>query len=202
MGNVDKVMQKLKSRIMSLDKKKLAENSIIVVIVGIILILASGPLFGRKGEKSLAEAGKISTQGEDSFMTAGNMDITERKLEEILSKMSGAGKVEVMITYYTGIEKITAYDVKKSDSKTEEIDSEGGKRTISESEYESTTLYEDVSVGSRQPVVVKEIYPEVKGVVVVAEGAGNAEIREKLIRAVTVLMDIPMYKVQVFERKK
>ena len=63
-------------------------------------------------------------------------------------------------------------------------------------------MYEDVSSGIRLPVVLKEIYPEVKGVVVVAEGAGNAEVREKITRAVSVLMDIPVHRVQVFERKK
>ena len=154
------------------------------MIIGIILLLAAGPILGIKKEGSASETINSQNKGDSSNLTPVNADHTERKLEELLSGMSGAGKVQVMITYYNGIEKITAYDIKKSSSETEEIDSEGGKRTIIESEYESTTLYEDVSSGIRLPVVLKEIYPEVKGVVVVAEGAGNAVVREKITRAV------------------
>jgi stage III sporulation protein AG len=202
MGYFKEVIQKIKKRVTGTDRKKLTENAIIIVIIGIILLLAAGPILGIKKEGSASETINSQNKGDSSNLTPVNADHTERKLEELLSGMSGAGKVQVMITYYNGIEKITAYDIKKSSSETEEIDSEGGKRTIIESEYESTTLYEDVSSGIRLPVVLKEIYPEVKGVVVVAEGAGNAEVREKITRAVSVLMDIPVHRVQVFERKK
>lgn len=202
MGYFKEVIQKIKKRVTGTDRKKLTENAIIIVIIGIILLLAAGPILGIKKEGSASETINSQNKGDSSNLTPVNADHTERKLEELLSGMSGAGKVQVMITYYNGIEKITAYDIKKSSSETEEIDSEGGKRTIIESEYESTTLYEDVSSGISLPVVLKEIYPEVKGVVVVAEGAGNAEVREKITRAVSVLMDIPVHRVQVFERKK
>ena len=179
MGYFKEVIQKIKKRVTGTDRKKLTENAIIIVIIGIILLLAAGPILGIKKEGSASETINSQNKGDSSNLTPVNADHTERKLEELLSGMSGAGKVQVMITYYNGIEKITAYDIKKSSSETEEIDSEGGKRTIIESEYESTTLYEDVSSGIRLPVVLKEIYPEVKGMVV-AEGAGNAEVRRRL----------------------
>jgi stage III sporulation protein AG len=202
MGYFKEVIQKIKKRVTGTDRKKLTENAIIIVIIGIILLLAAGPILGRKKEGSASETTNSQNKVASSDLTPVNADHTERKLEELLSGMLGGGKVQVMITYYNSTEKITAYDIKKSSSETEEIDSEGGKRTIIESEYESTTLYEDVSSGISLPVVLKEIYPEVKGVVVVAEGAGNAEVREKITRAVSVLMDIPVHRVQVFERKK
>jgi stage III sporulation protein AG len=202
MEHFKEIIQKIKKKLTGTDRKKLTENAIIIVIIGIILLLAAGPIFGRKKEGSTSETINSQDKGASSNLMPVNGDQTERKLEELLSGMLGAGKVQVMITYYNSIEIITAYDIKKSSSETEEIDSEGGKRTIIESEYESTTLYEDVSSGIKRPVVLKEVYPEVKGVVVVAEGAGNAVVREKITRAVSVLMDIPVHRIQVFERKK
>ena len=157
MGYFKEVIQKIKKRVTGTDRKKLTENAIIIVIIGIILLLAAGPILGIKKEGSASETINSQNKGDSSNLTPVNADHTERKLEELLSGMSGAGKVQVMITYYNGIEKITAYDIKKSSSETEEIDSEGGKRTIIESEYESTTLYEDVSSGIRACCTERDI---------------------------------------------
>jgi stage III sporulation protein AG len=51
-------------------------------------------------------------------------------------------------------------------------------------------------------VVIKEILPEVKGVIVVAEGASNIEVRESLTRAVQVLSGVAVHKIQVFVKSK
>ena len=44
------------------------------------------------------------------------------------------------------------------------------------------------------------MYPKVKGVVV-ADGGGDLTVRENLLRAVEVLLDVPVHKVQVYEEK-
>lgn len=202
MDYLEKLFEKVRKGIKGMGRKKLIENCVVIVIIGIILIIAAGPLFKRKKDSSIEQARIASIQSENEAAAAERPDSVERKMEALLSSIMGAGKVEVMITYYTGIEKVTAFDIKKSSSNTEESDAEGGKRNISQSEYESSTIYEDGPYGNRQPVVLKEIYPEVKGVVVVADGAGNAAVRQQIGRAVAVLLDIPIHKVQVFERKK
>ena len=54
----------------------------------------------------------------------------------------------------------------------------------------------------KKPIILKEVLPEVKGVVVVADGASDTLIKERLVNAVKVLFDIPIHKIQVFERKQ
>ena len=93
-----------------------------------------------------------------------NVQLQEEKLESILSEISGAGKVEVMITYYGSSEKDIAYETKTSTSGSED------KKAV---------------ISGGEPVVVQEKYPRVKGVIVVAQGADSIEVKRALTDAVT-----------------
>ena len=126
----------------------------------------------------------------------------EQKTMDILSKIEGVGKVDVMISLESSREIVPLYNTKKSESETNEEDNEGGKRSIFEYDYESNLVFEDSDDGLSKPVVIKEYLPRVNGVVVVAEGAKNSYVRERIARAVGVLFDIEIHNIQVLERKK
>ena len=66
----------------------------------------------------------------------------------------------------------------------------------------SSIVYEEGGSGVKKPIIVKEVYHKVKGVVVVADGGGDLTVRENLLRAVEVLLDVPVHKIQVYEGKK
>ena len=100
-----------------------------------------------------------------------NVQLQEEKLESILSEISGAGKVEVMITYYGRSEKDIAYETKTSTS--------GSDKNSSGSEDKKAVI------SGGEPVVVQEKYPRVKGVIVVAQGADSIEVKRALTDAVT-----------------
>ncbi|MDP4133154.1 MAG: hypothetical protein Q8882_03990 [Bacillota bacterium] len=101
----------------------------------------------------------------------------ETKMENTLSLIKGAGKVSVMITLSDNGTIYPATDVSHSDASTQE---------------------KNVSV-SGELAVVKKDNPSVCGVVVVAEGANNAIVRENILNAVKALIDVPAHKVQVFK---
>ena len=48
--------------------------------------------------------------------------------------------------------------------------------------------------------IIKEINPEIKGVIIVAEGAKDSKVKLKISRAVQTVLDIPAYRVTVYER--
>ena len=100
-----------------------------------------------------------------------NVQLQEEKLESILSEISGAGKVEVMITYYGSSEKDIAYETKTSTS--------GSDKNSSGSEDKKAVI------SGGEPVVGQEKYPRVKGVIVVAQGADSIEVKRALTDAVT-----------------
>lgn len=208
MDKFKKVAEYLK-KILNNDKNsKMGENLIILIIIGVIIIIVGSTLFeGKENTKKDNASSKvednIDSKAEEVSLIGVNNEKTdlEKSIEEILSQINGVGKVDVLVTYSSGREIVPYSDVKKSDEVTEEKDSAGGTRKINQSSYESQIAYEDSGSGVKKPIILKELLPEVKGVVVVAEGANDPLVKECLINAVKVLLDVPVHKIQVFERK-
>lgn len=197
------IIKKIRELIDGQSRKKLMENTAIVIIIGIIVIIAGGSIFNGSKSKEANKAQQNSGGAGGASLTAASpADDTEGKLKSLLSQMLGVGRVDVMVTYYASKEEVPAYDIKRNQSSTDEKDNEGGTRRISQEEYDSALAYEDSSGGGKIPVILKELEPEVKGVLVVAEGADSAEVRERIINAVAVVLDVPVHKVQVAQRKK
>lgn len=200
---ITKVIKKFKN-IFNKDSKRLGENLVILMIIGVIIIIAGGALFGGDKEK------KVKTEDSDNekLETLGGIEKSDKnislelKVEEILSQINGAGEVKVLITYETGLEIVPFTNIKRSDDIVDEQDSAGGIRKANQNSYESSIVYEEEAGGIKKPIVVKEVYPKVKGVVIVADGGSDLTIRESLLKAVEVLLDVPVHKIQVCERKK
>lgn len=203
MNYIQKTIEKLKEYIKLKGKKKVIENSVIVIIIGIVLIIAGDTFLGDKEP----ELNKHDVLNDNAVSAIKNTLSDEKKqieanVEKILSQIKGAGKVNILITYVSGKEDVLAFEEKKSQNDTTEKDNEGGTRSVQQNSYENKIAYEDLNSGEKKAVVVKELTPEVRGVVVVADGAGNEVVREAIIRALVALMDVPVHKIQVFEREK
>ena len=104
----------------------------------------------------------------------------ELRLSAILETVSGAGKVSVMITYYGTCGYDLEFEEKTSDS-------------VSES---------SVVMDGNAPFVKSEFYPKVKGVIIVAEGAGRAEVRKALTDAAAAVLEVSSHKICVLEGKE
>ncbi|HHU06167.1 MAG TPA: stage III sporulation protein AG [Clostridiales bacterium] len=103
----------------------------------------------------------------------------ERKIEEALSKISGAGKVKVVLTLKSGTERILASNEEISDS-------------------QSRVTYVTVQTGSGvQTVAVRYNYPIYQGALVVCQGAGNAAVRLQITEAVAALTGLTTDKITV-----
>jgi stage III sporulation protein AG len=98
----------------------------------------------------------------------------EVRLSEILSEIDGAGEVSVMISYVSTMEKDIAYD-----GENERAVTSGG----------------DV-------VVKREVYPQVKGVIVISEGANIPAVRQALSEAVTAVTGASANHVCVYSGKR
>ncbi|AEV68666.1 stage III sporulation protein AG [Acetivibrio clariflavus] len=208
MDKLKKLVEYLRKLLKNDKNNKVGENLIILIIIGIIIIIAGSTLFDGEGKKdkniaSNKAENNIDEKAEEVSVIGVNDEKTDlqKSIEEILSQINGVGKVDVLVTYSSGREIVPYSDVKKSDEITEEKDSTGGTRKINQSSYESQIAYEDSGSGVKKPIILKELLPEVKGVVVVAEGADDPLVKESLINAVKVLLDVPVHKIQVFERK-
>ncbi len=100
----------------------------------------------------------------------------ENKLKSVISKISNAGQVDVLVTLESGYEY--------------EYATEETTKTTSSSSGQVTSTTSSMVIVSGSPVIVKQIYPKVKGVVVVASGAKDAFVRMSIINAVVTSLEI------------
>jgi stage III sporulation protein AG len=118
------------------------------------------------------------------------------ELENILSQVEGAGKVQVSLTLSSDGLKSYARNTKNERRETQEIDKSGGDRNIKEDNQTS-----DIAVSGGAALLVEDSAPEVIGVLVVADGAGNGHVKEKLTNATITLLNISPHQVRVVARK-
>lgn len=204
MGYIKKLNEFIKNMLDGKDKKRMVENTVIVIIIGIIIIIAGSTLFGGNKTKTEEAAVKQEASSEPVArnVSADDKAELEKEMEALLTQINGAGRVNIMITYVSGKEIVPAYDTKKTENNTNEKDSGGGTRSINQSDSQSQVVFEESQGNAKHPIVLKELLPQVKGVIVVADGATDPVVKENLTRAVQVLLDVPIHKIQVFERKR
>jgi len=118
------------------------------------------------------------------------------ELENILSQVEGAGKVQVSITLSSDGLKDYARNTKNERRETEELDRSGGDRNIKEENQTS-----DIAVSGGAALLVEDKAPEVVGVLVVADGAQDGLIKEKLTDVTVTLLNISPHQVRVVARK-
>jgi len=120
----------------------------------------------------------------------------EEKLETVLGEMEGVGKVKVMITLSDYGEAIVEKDTVDKTNTVNETDSNGGSRNTFEREIQAETVQIENDSGT-YPYVGKEMLPTIEGIVVVAEGGGNAIVVSQISKAAMALFPIEAHKIIV-----
>ncbi len=157
--------------------------------------------------RSSPPAGETAARARAQPVAPDNLTAAENELEErlarILSEMDGAGSVQVTVRLKTGTEHIYAQNVSRLDRTIQEKDQDGGNRTTTElNEQNNLVLLQAVSGNQQEPVVLKEKHPEIAGVLVLADGARNPDLREKIIQAVETVLDVPSHRVMVLPKER
>lgn len=125
---------------------------------------------------------------------------TEQRLAEILKQIKGVGAVHVMVTLENGVEYRYAADEKQSgDSVFTYADGSDAPSKVQEKEDKEQSYILVDSTGGKKPLVLTELSPRVKGVVVVCSGAGNPVIRQRVTDAVTTALGVTSLQVCVIQ---
>ncbi len=184
--------------------KKTASNLIIVFCLGLALIIIAdfykNIKLNKAADKDYFEEDTSAEVTIDDNIASDYSRKLERDLSSILGKIRGAGKVSVMVTLKSGAEIIPAKDEAISDKVTNEKDVSGGTRTINEKTTDDKVVFAAAQGGNSKPLIIKEVNPEIKGVIVVAEGAKDSKVKLELSQAVQTVLDIPAHRVTVYER--
>ncbi|HPT75809.1 MAG TPA: hypothetical protein PLC16_03610 [Defluviitaleaceae bacterium] len=196
-----KIMEWLK--LQDKKNKNLLYNITFFIGIGVLLIILGDTAFNNLPRKLEEKRDNlVSNEGNLKEMNKTYEDVIEERLKEIFSKMEGVGKVEVMVTISYGKEIFLAEDVNSNYSRIIEEDSQGGKREITSEDIQSKTVMQNTGSGSTQPVILKEKYPEIKGVLILAEGGEDPRVKQQLTAAAETLLGVPAHKVQVFKMNK
>lgn len=111
------------------------------------------------------------------------------ELESVLSRIKGAGRIKVLITYDGEGESVPAVSYDSTTVKTKD----GDKVT------EKTDTKSEPVMSKDSPVIIKKIAPTVVGVIIVAEGGGDSSVVVKLMNATKIALGIELDKIRVFE---
>ena len=143
----------------------------IVLLAGVVLLLLPS------GENKAETAALPET-------TSFDLEETERRLAETLSKIDGAGEVTVMLTVRDGPRKVLAQN-----------------RQDGENDERAETVILSRGSGTQETVTVQEVYPGYQGALLVCAGGDDPQVRLELTRAVSALTGLGADKISISKGK-
>ena len=159
---------------------------LILVLVGLLLL-------------TLPDFGKTKPTKSETEKAESNFDLEgfERRLERVLERGEGVGRVEVVLAIQSGMERVYAEEKKlntrqqKEDGETKDYNQDSDRRPSI------------ISTGSgvQTPVLIKEIYPEFLGATIVCDGARNPTVQMYVIDAVAALTGLTSDHITVIPMK-
>ena len=183
-----KVPQKVKDFLKKLFTK---ERLPIVLLVGVLLVVISIPVKNTRKNQN-TETEYTNEVSHNDYV----MDI-EKRLEDILKNTSGVGQNKVMITVRNTGKEVIYSQLDVDSVFTTETDS-GGTRVTEEMSQKESVIYTEEN-GVSKPYIQDEEMPEIVGVLIIAQGAGEASVVREITQATSVLLGIPVNKIKVMK---
>jgi stage III sporulation protein AG len=149
--------------------------ALVIVVLGLVLMLL--PMGSDSNQTQTIQQSQPQQQTED----------IQRALERVLSKIRGAGEVDVLLTVATGAQ--TVYQ--------EDADISGDEK---ENARYDTVIIRD-SNGSEAGLVQQVIPPKYLGAVVVCKGADNAAVKLAIVEAVSKATGLGADQISVLKMK-
>ena len=118
-----------------------------------------------------------------------SLEETERRMEEILGRIQGTGKLELMLTLKSGPQMQLAENVDREQNGEEE------------SQRSETVTLNHGSGNGEDVYVTNQIYPIYQGALVVCQGADQAAVRLAVTEAVAALTGLSSDKITVVKWK-
>ena len=186
-------MEKKKRRKITL-KDFGVEKILLIAIAGVILLVTN------VSEWRAMAAPDATTETQNTAAVSENeayIESLENKLVHILENVDGVGQVEVMITLQASRESVlNKDDTEELETETETSDGTQNERQSSRSENETVLSDEH---GESAPYVIKELEPEIAGVVIACEGADNNTVAASVTEAAQVLFGISVNRIKVLK---
>ncbi len=173
------------------------EQIAILLLAGLLLVVIALP----SESPQSSPAGQTETEETVSAQTAQDQaSLLEDKLKRMLSRVEGVGRADVMITLKSDGQQLVEKDLELQNASSQSPDKEGepGGQTVQSSNSENT-VYQKDAYGNETPYVRETLSPEIEGVLVIAQGGGNAVVAGEITEAVMALFGIQAHKIKVMK---
>ncbi len=154
----------------------------IIVVIAVGLLFLSFP----SGEGNSTDVAKLSC-------TDFDVQEFEKRIEKALASCDGVGRAQVILSVDSGPESVYARESSERLREQEDI-------TESDSDTKPSIMSE--GSGREAPVIVKELYPEFRGAMVICDGADSATIRTKVTECVASLTGLTSNRISIIKMKK
>jgi len=162
---------------------------------------ASLPVFNKSEEKIDEEVpafGQKKSDGNDLITTYERA--YEAQVKEALDAIVGVEDAIVVVNVDATEKKVLEKNNTSKTQTTDETDREGGKRKVEDQSKEEQLVI--IRNGEKEVPIVTEIKkPVIRGVLVVAKGAENIQVKKWIVEAVTKVLDVPSHRVAVMPKK-
>lgn len=154
-------------------------------LIGILFL--SSILSGEKKEKNTSE----TTVQTEVITMEQYVEQLEKKISDLVGRIDGAGRVQVMLTLENGSETVYQSDYSRQMERSETT---GG--SYQEQLQESVVVIEGEN-GQKQALIKTEKAPAIQGVVIVCDGAENSRVEQRITNAITTAFSISSARVAV-----
>ncbi|MED1607340.1 stage III sporulation protein AG [Cytobacillus kochii] len=125
----------------------------------------------------------------------------EAQIKEALDTIVGVDDVSVVVNVDSTEKKVLEKNTTNQGQITDETDREGGKRVVEDQSKEEQVVI--IREGEKEvPIVIETKKPDIRGVLIVAKGADNIQVKTWIVEAVSRVLDVPAHKVSVLPKKK
>lgn len=195
-------LEKIKEQLEKFGIKKNLYNLVIVFLVGILLLVVTSFFKSSGNVGAVATSSEVQQNNQSSQSDLSSYELAKKnELKYILGKIEGVGQVDVMINFASGDESVPAINETHGTSSTNEKDNEGGVRNTTQNNDGKTVVMTN-NGNDNTPFILKKLNPQVAGVIIVAEGADDTQVKYKILNAVTKVFELPANKVEVLTMKK
>lgn len=185
---------------------------LLVLLFGAAIMLVSNILFPEGTSSSALPVINNTEEKDEDVETFGQKKIDgneiisayedhyETELKDALEGIQGVNDVTVVVNVDATEKKVLEKNVVIQSQKTDESDREGGTRNVEDQSKDEQLVI--IREGEKEvPIVIETKKPEIRGVLVVAKGADNIQVKKWIIESVTKLLDVPSHRVSVMPKK-
>lgn len=169
----------------------------VLLLIGILLLVLAVPSGTSSDFTQTVEQTKQEAQAEYRPQNQAQewIEYHERKLQQALSAVSGVGNTKVLITVKSDGQSLIEKDVEEEELLSAAEDS----ANETQKKRSESTVYEKKNSGTEQPFVTETLLPEISGVLIIAQGGGDAKIQNEITEAAMALFGVDAHKIKVMK---